>query len=252
MTCAVIPVYNQPDVIAAVVDNLRHYNLPVILVDDGSDTACAAVLADIAACHADVSLLRLASNKGKGTAVVAGARAAQERGFSHMLQVDADGQQDAGAVPAALAQARHDPAAMIIGVPIFDDSIPRARLHGRQLSNALVWAYTWSLAIRDAMCGFRIYPLAPFVALADRHRIGARMDFDIDVAVRLVWADMPVRCVPVAVHYPDDGISHFRMWRDNVRITGLHLRLLGGMLVRTPQLARQRLRASRHRQQTSA
>src|SRR5699024_575764 len=111
--------------------------------------------------------------------------------------------------------------------------------------HGLVWVQTWSLAIRDAMCGFRIYPLAPFVALADRHRIAARMGFDIDVAVRLVWDAVPVRHVAVDVRYPQDGISHFDMWRDNLRISMLHMRLLAGMLLRTPILARQRLCSNR-------
>src|SRR5699024_2818826 len=112
----------------------------------------------------------------------------------------------------------------------------------------LVWVQTWSLAIRDAMCGFRIYPLAAFVALADRHRIAARMGFDIDVAVRLVWDAVPVRHVAVAVRYHQDGISHFDMWRDNARITLLHVRLLAGMLLRIPILVRQRLlRSNRSR-----
>lgn len=234
--CAIIPVYNHPSTIAAVVAGLRWHDLPVILVDDGSEPVCAAVLAEIAAADASVSLVRLSHNHGKGYAVIAGARAALARGFSHGLQIDADGQHDTDAVPQALRQASLHPAAMINGVPVFDASIPRARLYGRWLSHMLVWVQTWSLAVRDAMCGFRIYPLVQFVALADRYPISPRMDFDIDIAVRMVWANVPVQCVPVAVHYPTDGVSHFRMWRDNVRITCLHLRLLAGMLVRVPVL----------------
>lgn len=239
--CAIIPVYNHPSTIATVVAGLRDHGLPVVLVDDGSDAACAAVLAGIEAGDAGVSLLRLPRNRGKGGAVIAGAREALARGFSHALQIDADGQHDTDAVPAALQQARRHPTAMINGVPEFDASIPRARLYGRWLSHVLVWVQTWSLAIRDTMCGFRIYPLAQFVALADRYPISQRMGFDIDIAVRMVWADVPVQSVPVGVRYPVDGVSHFRMWRDNVQITWLHLRLLAGMLVRIPVMARRRL-----------
>lgn len=240
--CAIIPYYNHPATIQAMVEALRQYGLPVIIVDDGSDEASAAVLSAVQADNRGVCVLNLPSNRGKGEAVVVGARAALQRGYTHMLQIDADGQHDTNAVPAALHAAREHPRAMVIGIPVFDASIPRARFYGRWLTHGLVWVQTWSLAIRDAMCGFRIYPLAPFVALADRHRIAARMGFDIDVAVRLVWDDVPVRHVPVAVRYPQDGISHFDMWRDNVRITLLHLRLLGGMLLRAPGLARRRLR----------
>lgn len=238
--CVIIPIYNHPATIAAVVAELRRHGLPVILVDDGSDDGCAAVLADIAAGDTAVSLLRLPRNRGKGAAVIAGAREALARGFTHILQIDADGQHDTGAVPRALQEAQQHPEAMIIGVPDFDNSIPRVRLYGRWLTHVLVWVQTWSLAIRDAMCGFRIYPLTAFMSLTDSRRIGPRMDFDIDIAVRLVWNNVPVRRVAVTVCYPADGISHFGLWRDNARITWLHLRLLGGMLVRAPRLARQR------------
>lgn len=246
-TCAIIPVYNHPGTIAAVVKAVRRYGLPVILVDDGSDDDCARLLSEVADADANVFLLRLSRNCGKGAAVVAGAREAQARGFSHMLQIDADGQHDTEAIPQALRAVDDAPDALIIGVPIFDDSIPRARLYGRRLTHGLVWIQTWSLAIRDSMCGFRIYPVAPFVALANRHRIAARMGFDIDIAVRLVWDGILVRRVPVAVRYPIDGVSHFHMWHDNILITGLHLRLLGGMLIRSPHLLLQRLQSRRCR-----
>jgi hypothetical protein len=54
------------------------------------------------------------------------------------------------------------------------------------------------------------------------------MEFDIEIAVRLVWAGVPVVNLPVGVRYlsaEDGGVSHFRMVRDNVRITWLHTRL---------------------------
>jgi len=41
-----------------------------------------------------------------------------------------------------------------------------------------------------------------------------------------------VRFLPVDVRYPTDGLSNFRMLRDNLRMTWLHLRLLAGMPIR--------------------
>ena len=69
-----------------------------------------------------------------------------------------------------------------------------------------------------------------------RVRIGRRMDFDSDIIVRLHWRGVPVVNVPTRVTYPRDGISHFRMWRDNARISLMHARLFAGMLVRLPLL----------------
>ncbi len=91
------------------------------------------------------------------------------------------------------------------------------------------------------MCGFRLYPIAPAVALDDRVHIGRRMEFDTDIIVRLFWAGMPVVNLPTPVTYPADGVSHFRMLRDNLRMAGLHFRLFAGMLIRLPRLLPRRL-----------
>lgn len=239
--CVIIPVYNHPATVQAVVKAVRAHDLTVLLVDDGSAAECAAVLDRLAAGDPEVRLLRLPANRGKGAAVLSGARAALADGFTHALQIDADGQHDTGAIPEALELARRHPRALVAGVPVFDANIPRSRRYGRWFTHAFVWLNTWSLSVRDALCGFRVYPLPQTVALAARHRIGERMDFDIDIAVRLVWENLPVRSVPVAVRYPADGVSHFDLWRDNLRIARTHARLLLGMLIRVPLLLSRRL-----------
>jgi hypothetical protein len=67
------------------------------------------------------------------------------------------------------------------------------------------------------------------------------MDFDTDILVRLYWQDVPLRWLPTQVRYPLDGVSHFRMVLDNLRMTALHLRLLGGMTLRLPLLLGRKL-----------
>ncbi|HEY5809096.1 MAG TPA: glycosyltransferase, partial [Povalibacter sp.] len=89
--CAVIPVYNHEHAIATVVAGVAAHGLHILLVDDGCDAGCAAEL-DRLSSRADVTLLRHDRNRGKGAAVVTGLRTARERGFTHALQVDADGQ----------------------------------------------------------------------------------------------------------------------------------------------------------------
>jgi glycosyltransferase involved in cell wall biosynthesis len=233
----VVPVYNHPATIGAVAAQVRAHGLRCILVDDGSDAGCAAVLDALAAQHPqDIALVRLPVNQGKGAAMVAGFHEAARRGHTHVLQVDADGQHDCADIPKFLAQARALPQAVVAGCPIWDDSVPKGRLYGRYATHVWVWINTLSLDIRDSMCGFRLYPLASLLPLLDAVRIGRRMDFDSDVIVRLHWRGVPVLNQPTRVTYPQDGISHFRLWRDNVRISAMHARLFLGMLVRAPLL----------------
>jgi hypothetical protein len=91
------------------------------------------------------------------------------------------------------------------------------------------------------MCGFRVYPVATLVALLDAEPVGARMDFDIEVLVRLHWRGTGMRWVATRVRYPADGVSHFRLVLDNALITRLHARLFLGMLVRLPSILARRL-----------
>lgn len=233
----VIPVYDHPATIGAVARQVRAHGLRCILVDDGSGPECACVLDALAHEHPqDVALVRLAVNQGKGAAMVAGFREAARRGHSHVLQIDADGQHDGGDIPLFIAQAQRRPDAVVAGCPVYDDSVPRGRLYGRYATHVWVWINTLSLDIRDSMCGFRVYPLASLLPLLDAARIGRRMDFDSDVIVRLHWRGVPVVNQPTRVTYPRDGVSHFRMWRDNVLISAMHARLFLGMLWRAPLL----------------
>ena len=234
--CALIPIYNHKDTIAATVQALRAHGLPVRIVDDGSDGATGAVLDALVADCADVRLLRLPTNQGKGRALCAGLLAAYDAGYTHALQIDADGQHDVADVPRFLAEGHAAPQALVCGQPIYDESVPRARLYGRYVTHVFVWLETLSLALRDSMCGYRLYPLASTCAEIARAPLPARMDFDTEIAVRLIWRGVPVRNLPTRVIYPENGLSHFRMWRDNLRISAMHTRLVLGMLPRAPGL----------------
>jgi polyprenyl-phospho-N-acetylgalactosaminyl synthase len=246
-TCAVIPVFEHGQTVGRVVDAVRNCGLHVVLVDDGSGADCARVLDAIAQDADDVRLLRHPLNRGKGAAVQTGLRYAAALGYSHALQVDADGQHALADIPRLLAESRSLPDAVVCGRPIFGADAPRSRLVGRRLTNFWVSVNTWSTALPDAMCGFRVYPLATTVPLLERARLGSRMDFDIEILVRLHWLGVPLRWVPTTVSYPAGGASHFRLHLDNALIARAHTVLFFGMLLRTPVLAARKLRLARSR-----
>ena len=233
--CVVIPVYNHEHAIGLVVESIRKQGVPLLLIDDGCDTACARELERLAQLK-NVHLLRHERNRGKGAAVCTGFRAAYERGFSHALQIDADGQHTLSDVKRFIETARAHPDSVICGRPVFDASIPKSRYYGRYLTHGLVWLETLSFEIIDSMCGFRVYPLAATMQLLARDGVGARMDFDTEIIVRLHWRQVPTVWLDTRVSYPLDGVSHFRMFFDNVRMTALHVRLVLGMLARLPLL----------------
>jgi len=243
--CALIPVFNHRRELGRLVATLRAEDLPVILVDDGSNPDTAAVLDRLGREETAVTLLRHDRNRGKGAAFLTGLEAAENGGYTHVLQIDADGQHDPSQAAVLLALARDEPAALVSGTPHYDASVPPIRYYGRWLTHLLVWLETGSRALTDSMCGYRVYPVEATLQAFRTQSVGRRMDFDTEIMVRLYQAGTPVRFTPVSVRYPHDGLSNFRLIRDNGRMTWLHLRLLAAL---PPRQLRRLLRRRRGEQ----
>jgi glycosyltransferase involved in cell wall biosynthesis len=233
--CVLIPVYNHHKGLVKVLAKLASKDVDCLLVDDGSDKDCKEALQAMAEQYTWVTLFRLETNQGKGTAVCFGLKKAQELGFSHALQVDADGQHDLDDLEQFYQLSKQHPNAIISGERIYS-TVPKNRRYGRMLTDVWVWINTLSLSIKDSMCGYRLYPLEPTLAVMQRFNIGKRMDFDTDMIVKCYWQGLEVYHVPTNIVYSEDIDSHFDLWRDNLRITRMHSLLFFGMLLRIPQL----------------
>lgn len=234
----VIPVYNHGSTLETVVQGLLQYKIPVIVVDDGNNQEQKMLIACVAQNHPqDVILVTRKKNGGKGRAMNDGVRKAAELGFSHVFQVDADGQHDVSVCSLFLQEAEKTPEDIICGYPLYDESVPESRKKGREFSNAWARFVTMNRDIKDVLCGFRVYPVAPYMELLDRHAvINSHMGYDTDILVHLSWKGLKIRSFGVPVTYPADGISNFRMVRDNIHISLTYARLCAGMIVRLPML----------------
>ncbi len=241
--CVLVPVYNHQQCLAETIANIRIHGLAVVMVDDGSNDICKAVMRDIAASGSHLSLVEHPSNNGKGAAIKTGLRSALDLGFSHALQIDADGQHNSLDIPRFLATAKAHPNSLISGMPDYDDSVPKGRFYARYLTHVWVWINTLSLDIRDSMCGFRVYPLQRSCDLIAAETMGDRMDFDTEFMVRWHWRNWPIQQLSTRVIYPEHGVSHFLAWRDNKLISWMHTRLFFGMLWRLPRLMANKFRA---------
>lgn len=230
--CALIPSHNHWRALEPTVERLRQLGLPVLIIDDGSTEPAASAMAALHRPDDGVTVHRRPENGGKGAAVMDGFRLAAAAGFTHAVQIDADGQHDLDAVESLLAAAKDRPDALVSGKPIYDRSMPLGRRMGRWLTHVWVYVETLSFKISDSMCGFRVYPLAPCLALMDEEPVGRRMDFDTEIMVRLFWRGIMPVMVPVRVVYPEGNTSNFHMVQDNVRITAMHTRLVLTMLRR--------------------
>ncbi|MCP3128821.1 glycosyltransferase family 2 protein [Shewanella sp. KJ2020] len=248
----VIPNYNHSAAIAQTLAELAQFNLPCYLIDDGSNDETRYLLQSLAQTYPWVTLLQHPYNRGKGAAVITGLRRAYRDGFSHALQVDADGQHNLADIPAMVARAQAKPDALISGKPEYDESVPKGRLYGRYLTHFWVWVETLSFDIQDSMCGFRVYPLAATERLLCQQALTERMDFDIEILVKLYWQGVETLFQPTKVIYPEGGVSHFQAVADNVRITKLHTRLFFGMLKRLPWLLQRKSQRQAYISDTSS
>jgi glycosyltransferase involved in cell wall biosynthesis len=239
-----IPSYNPGRLGLETVRAARAHWAPVWVIVDGSTDGSAEVLQDLASRDAELRVLIRPRNGGKGAALLDGLLAAQRAGFTHALAMDSDGQHPADRIGAFMAASAAEPGAMILGAPVFDASAPRIRLRGRRIANWWTNLETLWSGVPDTLFGFRVYPIAPLVAVMQRTRWMRRFDFDAEAVVRLSWRGVPARSLPAPCRYftaREGGVSHFHYWRDNVLLTWMYTRLFLGFLIRLPLLIARRI-----------
>jgi glycosyltransferase involved in cell wall biosynthesis len=234
--CIIVPHFNHGQQLASLLPELLDCGLPLIIVDDGSDPTNMKAVEKLVANIPQIRFEKMMVNQGKGAAVIRGIQLGNEQGFTHAIQIDADGQHKVTDIPRLITASNAHPESIVSGLPQFGEDIPKLRLYGRKFS--LWWSRleTLSFEILDAMCGFRVYPIPPFLNICNNQTIGQGMQFDTEILVRSSWRGQPIQFVPIKVKYPPSGISHFHMLRDNMHISWMHTRLVFGMLLRLPRL----------------
>ncbi|MBN8614365.1 MAG: glycosyltransferase family 2 protein [Deltaproteobacteria bacterium] len=223
--CILVPTYDNPRTIRDVVVAVRALCPHVVVVDDASGSENQAAVEALGKEGLAITTRR-AKNGGKGAAVKTGFELARQHGFTHALQVDADGQHALDDIARFLEIGASRPDACVLGQPIFDETAPTHRMFLRRVTIFWTRREVGDDRVGDPLCGFRLYPIE--AALATRTP-GDRMDFDPEIVVRLAWADVPFVHVPTKVRYfttAEGGVSHWRAFEDNWLIAKMHTRLM--------------------------
>ena len=216
----VVPCFNHADAFEGAAEKLINFKTPIIVVDDGSTQKQSLKIKKICKLH-KFFYVKNAKNGGKGAAVIRGFQFAYEKGFTHALQIDADGQHDIRDIPLFLKTSERHKNDLIIGNPIYDESAPKSRLIGRKITKFWVMIETLNKHMPDTMCGFRVYPLTLIMPILKTIKF-KRMGFDIEIIVKAYRYGIHIISVPTKVIYPNDGVSHFHAFRDNFYISLLH------------------------------
>lgn len=224
----ILPCYQHEACLRVFLLQIKKTGLPILVVDDGNTPAIAPIKG--------VEIVRCETNGGKGAALIAGAHWAIARGYTHLVQIDADGQHSVEDALEMIEASRAEPETIFSGFPVYDASVPKARLKGREITRFFIQIETGIKRI-DGLCGCRVYPLQRFLEVCEQVR-AHRMGFDVEILVKWVWQGFPMKQWMVHVTYPQDGISNFQMVRDNVGFFALHTRLCFLRILRLMRLKR--------------
>lgn len=220
--CAV-PVYNNAATLRTVVEGCIA-ELPgrVLVIDDGcTDADVASLLAGL-----DAALIRHQCNQGKGQAVLSASRYVEEHGGTYMITIDADGQHDPRDIRKFIPLMQQDEISLIVGARDFSGpNIPGSSRFGRKFANFWLKLETGEY-IDDCQSGFRAYPVKYLNLLKFK---GRHYDFEAEVLAKASWAGLHLRSVDIAVYYPkpEERVSSFRPFMDNLRLTLVHSMLIG-------------------------
>jgi glycosyltransferase involved in cell wall biosynthesis len=212
--CVVIPVYNSP-YIEEVINDVLTSGYELIVVNDGSDI-------DIKNNLLKFHLITHKQNKGKGEAILSGAKKAKELGYKSFVTMDADKQHITSEIVKLLDV--YEDETIVIGKRNFEnENVPRSSKFGRKFSNFWVNIETFR-NFGDTQSGFRIYP----VSIIDLNISNKRFDFEIEVLVLHCFRGGKTKDIDVECYYPpvEERVTHFDKLKDNIRLSLVHVKLV--------------------------
>jgi glycosyltransferase involved in cell wall biosynthesis len=209
--CALIPAFNEADVIASVVRETRKYASCVFVVDDGSSDGTGEV-----AERSGAVCLRLNPNGGKGAALRKGIAHIKDCEFSHVVFLDGDGQHRPSDIPSLIDAARRQKADMVIGTRSFDRArMPRERYFSNSVGSRAV-SLLLGREIKDSQSGFRLIRMDKLRNLKLRAR---KYEIEMEILIKMSLAGCNIVHAPVSMVY-DSGRARSKMHpvRDTIRI----------------------------------
>ncbi|MBL4624977.1 MAG: DUF2062 domain-containing protein [Flavobacteriales bacterium] len=205
--CVLIPTYNNEKTLKEVVESCKEYTANILVVNDGSTDSTSDILASID----NIEIIAYSPNRGKGNAMKAGFKKAEELGYEYAITIDSDGQHLAKDLPKFLEKIEQEPNSIIVGARNMDqEHIPKGSQFGHKFSNFWYWAET-GIRLPDTQSGYRLYP----VKLMNKMSFfTGRYEFEVENIVKAAWRRINVTSVPVDVIYQegDERVTHFRKW----------------------------------------
>lgn len=162
----VIPAYNEAKMVGRVIDDVRHafagsdYRVEIIVVDDGSTDATAAVAKNHGA-----FVIQHIINMGSGSATATGLSYAQQHDFTVAATLDADGQHAAHDVLTGVDELLAGTSDLLIGSRLLGDGNMSLTKTVGNKGLTLAALVLFGVRITDSQSGLRIFSRRALEAL---------------------------------------------------------------------------------------
>jgi glycosyltransferase involved in cell wall biosynthesis len=200
----VIPAFNEEAAVGAAIAAVPGFVDHVIVVDDASTDATAAIANEAGAERGSVEVLTHSENRGVGAAIVTGYRRALELGCDVAAVMAGDGQMDPADLPSVIAPIAAGDADYVKGNrfkhPEVWRAMPPARIVGNLVLSAATRLTSGYRHVFDSQCGYTAIS-ARAIASLDLDQLWTRYGYPNDLLSRLHVAGMRVVDVPVRPVY---------------------------------------------------
>lgn len=210
-----IPAYEPGRGLSGLVRRLSEAGLPVVVVNDGSSAAAEPVFQELEG----AVVLRHKKNRGKGRALKTGIAYMAAQGFEGIVTADADGQhspEDILRVAEALSASATQ---LVLGTRDVSRMPPRSRT-GNGLTRVL-FRLLYGVRLRDTQTGLRGIPLTERSLPGLLELPGEGYEYEMEMlAQSAALFPAGVEEVEIQTIYSEDSdaVSHFRPFRDGMRI----------------------------------
>ncbi len=160
-----LPVFNEENHVAGVLDEVRRYSKHVLVVDDGSTDGTSRILAETSR----IQVITHRDNLGYGRSLIDAFRYADGEGYDWVITLDCDDQHEPGRIPDFINLAGRGEVDIVSGSRYLVDfpentSAPNDR---RDINARITHTinHVLDLSLTDAFCGFKACRVAAVAGL---------------------------------------------------------------------------------------
>ena len=205
----VIPAYNEGETIGAVLDDLKKKEIPVLVIDDGSQDSTAEVVEG-----KGVLLIRNERNLGKGLALKKGIDYLfKNEDFDYVITMDADNQHSSEDLDKFLKAAENNDDFVVGNRMQNPEGMPKIRVFTNKLMSWLISKIT-KQKIPDSQCGFRLIKRKVLEKLNIETN---KFQIESEIIIKAARLGVPIKFIPIRSIYYKKALSKIHPLLDTLR-----------------------------------